>query len=130
MKAVRVSQPAKAQAHSYQVTIKTRWLRAVRMLSALLLVLQISGAGLLFSTLAGAQEAGCSEHCVGDDERAQCPPTCPSCTCVHAAWSGLPTASRPTMYLGYDGGALLLLPPLHFSPINPDPAGIFRPPRG
>lgn len=110
---------------------RPRWGHAVLRLLSLLLMLQISGAGSLVSSLIGSEEAGCSERCADDEpEGAQCPPSCPSCTCVHAAWTGLPTSAPPAVRVRLASVALLAVPFSRSLHRNPNPAGIFRPPRG
>lgn len=123
----------RASAYSRLPARQAGWLWAVLLrLSALMLVLQLSGAGPLVSAMAGREDAGCSERCTGDDESpwAQCPPSCPSCTCVHAAWFGLPVSSRPAVRMRLAPVALLVVPISSAAYTNPSSSGIFRPPRG
>lgn len=109
------------------------WVRAVLRLGALLLILQLTGAGSLVSAWAGSPDAGCSERCADDDDRSQgsqCPPSCPSCTCAHAAWSGLPVVAPGDTGVRLAPVAVLTAPRLSVPHRKPSLSGIFRPPRG
>ena len=132
MTAVSAHDPARASAHRPLVSWKTGWGRALSRMLSLMLVLQLCGVCPLVSALAGREEAGCSERCANDDEPqgTQCPPSCPDCTCVHAAWSGLPAVNPPSVCLGLSPVALLVLAFSTSPHSDPSPTGIFHPPRG
>jgi hypothetical protein len=98
----------------------------LRSLTVLLLLMQVSGVAHLAGDLAGIDD-DCSRPCEGEPPDQDCPPFCATCSCAHgrriAVGSTVVEAPLPVL------GAFDVLLLANQMPSDPDPHGIFHPPR-
>ncbi len=91
-------------------------------MAAAVLLLQASGAASL------ATIDDCAESCPHDDPEGECPPVCPSCTCVtHAHPPLLPP--RDSLALSVQASTVSSFAPVAMFVPSPDPREILHVPR-